>query len=81
MLTMMMRANETNERGHVDVGVTLAICIILGGIAWLSVKSEGHPLALWLSWPWWAKGLSIVGPIAILVGGRIFENSRGWTKL
>ena len=76
-----MRPNRHNERGHVDVGVTLAICIILGGVAWLSIKSKGAPFALWLSWPWWAKGLSIVGPIAILLGGRMFENSSGWTNL
>lgn len=76
-----MKLNKHNEQGHVDIGVTLAIWIILGGIAWLVFKSKGEPLAMWLSWPWWAKVVSIAGPIVILFGGNIFENTRKWPKV
>ncbi len=76
-----MRPNKHNERGHVELGLTLALFVIMGFIGWMVFKSGGKPIALWLSWPWWAKVLSIVGPIFILLIGQIFENSRQWPKL
>ena len=69
------------QRGHIELGVTLAIIIIMGMVAYLEIISEGEPVAMWLGWPWWAKALSIIVPIALLLIGRIFENSRQWPKL
>ncbi len=79
--TERLICKHSNQRGHIELGITLAIWIILGAIAYLSYVSEGEPFEMWFSWLWWAKGLSIVGIIAILLIGRIFENSRQWPKL
>jgi len=35
----------------------------------------------WLNWAWWAKGLSIVSPIAALVIGSRLDNASGFGKL
>ena len=76
-----MRSNKRNELGHVEIGFTIGLFIVMGFIGWMVFSSKGDPVAMWRSWPWWAKGLSIVGPIAVLLIGRQFENIRKWPKL
>lgn len=79
-----MKPNSGNEHGHIDLGVTLTIFIIIGGYAYLAYVSNTPgetPYITWLSWPWWGKGLSIIIPIALFLIGRVFEDSRKWPKL
>lgn len=69
-----------NECGRIELGVTLAIFIIMGIFAYLIAISEGEFVAMWLGWPWWAELLSIIGPIVLLLIGRLLENARQWPK-
>jgi hypothetical protein len=46
----------------------------------MAYRSQGHPLDLWLSWPWWAKGGSILGGVLLLLGGARFEEGRRWPR-
>jgi len=76
-----MSSNKRNEWGHVELGFTIALLIIIGFIGWVVFHSKGNPVEMWRSWPWWAKGLSIIGPIAVLLIGGQFERARKWLKL
>jgi hypothetical protein len=68
-----------------DIGYTLAIWIILGGIALFCFLTDSWTLSSfidnWLALPWWGQVLSIIGPIIIWIIGGVFEDSRTWNKL
>lgn len=86
-----MKFYKSNERGNTNPGITLAILIIMGIIAYLafdsinpddpSTMSLSSLYTTWLGWPWWSKGLSIVSPIALLLAGSILDNASGFGKL
>lgn len=66
--------------GHIEIGYTIAIWLILAAFYCLYRFSDGKPLELWYSWPWWAKAASIIFPIFIFLLGGLFERSRQWPK-
>jgi len=82
--------NEKNkfEQGHTNPLTTLAILISMGIVAYLGFDSmdSNDPeswsiLETWLAWSWWAKGLSIVVPIALLMVGSRLDDASGFGKL
>jgi len=86
-----MRSNNNYEKGHSSPMMSLAIMMIVGILGYLAFDSmnPGDPsstslhdmLTTWLGWPWWAKGLSIIGPIAMLVISSRMDSSSGFGKL
>ena len=67
--------------GHIELGYTLAIWVIVILFIMLHYFSDGDPLNMWLSWPWWAKAMSVVLPLFIIFIGGLFERSRQWPKV
>ena len=86
-----MRSNNKYEQGHIKPFMTLALLIIMGLLAYLAFDSMNpddpstmsmHSMYItWLSWSLWAKGLSIVGPIALLLIGSRFDDTSRFGKL
>jgi cell division protein FtsW (lipid II flippase) len=62
-------------RGHVDIGVTAAIVLIL--VAWVFVDQIGW----WSRWPWWGKALFALAALVGFMLGVSFEESRRWPRL
>jgi hypothetical protein len=61
-------------RGHMDMGVAIAVVAVFG--AWMLVVQLGW----WGGWPWWGKGLYILGAFAVVMIGVLYEDSRTWKK-
>ena len=72
---------RSGQYGHIEIGYTLAVWVILIGFFAMNYFADGEPLEMWLGWPWWGKALSIVGPVVIFILGGLFERSREWRKL
>ena len=62
--------NRNPATGHMDIGITAAILLVLGG--WMIADQMGW----WDAWPWWGKALFVLGAIAVFVLGSAFEQSR-----
>ena len=77
----MIIDSGARQGGHIEIGYTLSIWVILIACFALNYLSDGEPLAMWLGWPWWGKALSIVGPVVVVLLGGAFEKSREWRKL
>lgn len=71
---------KVSHRGHIEIGYTLAVWVILGGVFILYYISDGELAEMWNAWPWWAKALAVIASIIILVFGGLFENARQWPK-
>lgn len=62
-----------SRRGHVDLGCTGAIVLVL-------IFGVLAPKLGWDHWPWWGKSLYVLALIAVLIGGAAFEQGRTWNK-
>ena len=69
-----------SQQGHMDIGYTVASWIIVIGVFALFHYSDGKPLTMWLAWPWWAEGLSVIAPVIIFMLGGAFERANQWPK-
>ncbi len=86
-----MTADKKYEQGSTSPFLTLAILIILGTLAYLtfdainpadpSTMSISFILSTWLDWSWWAKGLSVIGPIVLFMAGSKLDSPSGFGKL
>lgn len=83
-----MRPNNKYEQGNTNPMITLAILISMGIFAYLAVDSMNSDdpstwslYSTWLGWSWWAKGLSIVGPIILLLIGSNLDNASRFGNL
>jgi len=65
-----VRRSRQGRAGHVYVGVTAAILVILGG--WILADQMGW----WAAWPWWGKALFVLGAVTVYVIGAAWEKSR-----
>lgn len=85
-----MTYSRNYEKGHTSPMLTLAILVILGIFAYLgfdsmnpddpAATSLNDMLTTWLGWSWWAKGLSIIAPVAMLVIGSKMDSASGFGK-
>ena len=69
-----------SQSGHIEIGYTLAIWVILIGFFALNYVADGEPMDMWLGWPWWAQALSVACPVVVVILGGLFEKSRQWPK-
>ncbi len=86
-----MRSNYRDEQGSTNPVLTLAILLSMGILAYLVVDASNpnDPATMslssiyttWLGWSWWAKGLSVIGPVAMLLIGSKLDSHSGFTKL
>lgn len=67
------------QRGHVDIGVSLAVIAILGGVALVQLLPRLRPgFPAWDDWPEWAQLAAILVAVAAVAAGMAFENARRW---
>ena len=66
-------------RGSTSPGLTMLILVILGLVAWMSYTGEGDVLAVWISWPWWGKALTI-GVVVLVFAGSGLWGAFDWPK-
>jgi len=80
-----------NETGHASPFLTLAILLIMGTLGYLafdslnpaapSELSISSMLRAWTEWSWWAQGLSVLGPIVLVLMGTKLDKAVGLSKL
>jgi hypothetical protein len=68
------------QYGNIEIGYTLAGWVILIAFSLLFHFSDGEPFKMWVSWPWWAKAMSLISPVVIFLLGGALEKSRRWPK-
>jgi hypothetical protein len=73
------------EKGHIEIGITMALIFIIIFILTISAKTGIHYLPalfdLWMSQPLWLKIAIVILPIILLIIGSVFEKSRQWPKV
>jgi hypothetical protein len=57
----------------------MLIMLILGLVGWMSYTGEGDAMAVWMSWPWWGKALTI-GLLVLLFAGSGLWGMFDWPK-
>jgi hypothetical protein len=66
-------------RGSTSPGLTMLIMVIVGLVGWMAYTGEGDALAVWMSWPWWGKALTI-GMLVLLFAGNGLWGMFDWPK-
>ena len=78
-----MRAITTgvgHQQGHIELGYTLAVWVVLLAYFLMNYLSDGAPVDLWLGWPWWGQLMSIAGVVLVIALGGLLEKARRWDK-